>query len=311
MYEDKIKEIKEYCESNPALSPDDKSISFSQLSLYLSCPYRWYRAYILKEAPYEPSIHTVFGTAFHETIQRWIEIIHSKPSWIGEGFDYKSFLLERMRTLYSSERETSGKDFSNPKELETFYNQGVSILQEVDAGKPDFFDTEKSVLVGCEIPILYKLSEKFYFKGFIDTLIYNKESNSWLIIDYKTSSRGWNAKTKADFNKTAQILLYKYFLAKQFDLTENIDTEYYIVKRMVYQNTDHFPVAKRTQKFTPANGKRSVGKAVSLVNSFISGVALDQGEYRQCKYTPRPSADNCKYCLFKEDCIHSACKKKK
>ena len=55
----KVQEIRE---SKVHRDPGSKSISFSQLSLYVTCPNRWYRAYVKNEAPFSPSIHTVFGT---------------------------------------------------------------------------------------------------------------------------------------------------------------------------------------------------------------------------------------------------------
>ena len=62
----KVQEIQEYCKK-PV--PRVKNISFSQLSMYLNCPKCWERSYVRKEMVYEPSIHTCFGTAFHETLQ--------------------------------------------------------------------------------------------------------------------------------------------------------------------------------------------------------------------------------------------------
>ena len=43
---------------------------------------------------------------------------------------------------------------------------------------------------------------------------------------------GWNKYKKADKNKTNQLLLYKHFMKKQLEISEDkIDVEYLILKR--------------------------------------------------------------------------------
>jgi hypothetical protein len=57
------------------------------------------------------------------------------------------------------------------------------------------------------------------------------------IIDIKSSTMGWNKYMKADKNKTNQLLLYKHFMAKQLEISEDkIDVEYLILKRRLYEN---------------------------------------------------------------------------
>ena len=48
------------------------------------------------------------------------------------------------------------------------------------------------------------------------------------IIDIKTSTMGWNKYQKADKTKTAQLVLYKSYYAKQFNVPiDNIRVEYF------------------------------------------------------------------------------------
>ena len=51
-------------------------ISYSQLSMFSECPQRWKLNYIDKITESEPSIHLIFGTAMHEVIQSWLEIMY-------------------------------------------------------------------------------------------------------------------------------------------------------------------------------------------------------------------------------------------
>ena len=52
-------------------------ISYSQLSMFSECPLRWKLNYIDKLRVSEPSIHLLFGTAMHEVIQTWLEVMYN------------------------------------------------------------------------------------------------------------------------------------------------------------------------------------------------------------------------------------------
>ena len=62
-----VKEIREYkhTEINYAYQ---KNISYSQFSMYRSCPKRWSLQYKDGLKVFTSSIHTVFGTALHEVL---------------------------------------------------------------------------------------------------------------------------------------------------------------------------------------------------------------------------------------------------
>ena len=83
-----------------------------------------------------------------------------------------------------------------------------------------------------------KLKKNVGFIGYIDLVILHKPTNTLKIIDIKTSTRGCKKYQKADKNKTDQLLLYKSFYSRQFDMPlDRIDVEYFIVKRKLYENT--------------------------------------------------------------------------
>ena len=55
-----------------------KTISYSQMSMYRSCPHKWALQY--KEGLYDntPSIHFTFGTSMHEVIQDWLTVLYEE-----------------------------------------------------------------------------------------------------------------------------------------------------------------------------------------------------------------------------------------
>ena len=300
---EKIKEIRGWVAKQEAGS---KSISFSQLSVYLNCPKCWERSYILKEAPFVPSIHLIFGTAIHEVLQEWLDLLYNKTIKEANEMDMAGLLQSKMRDLYTKEKTSLGKDFSTAEEMADFYESGVAILDYVRKHRKEHFNTKDEWLVGCEIPILFPLRDRFYFKGFIDVLLFDEFTGRWKIIDFKTSTAGWHSE-KSDKHKTNQVLLYKYFLSKQFNIDiDTIDVEYLIVKRKLPENQEFPAMSKRIQTFIPANKKPSINSAVKDVENFCKDVLLETGGYQQKDYTATPSEKSCKWCVFRDTCqFHS------
>ncbi|MEK6878243.1 MAG: hypothetical protein AABY22_01475, partial [Nanoarchaeota archaeon] len=103
---------------------------------------------------------------------------------------------------------------------------------------------------------------------------------------------------KKDEVKVAQILLYKYFFSKQFNVPiEKIDVEFFIVKRKLPENNEFF--LKPVQQFKPASGKSKVSKAVKMIEDFIDE-CFDEKGLKDKQYEAKPSKYGCLYCPFKD-----------
>ena len=298
----KVKEIQDF---KVEAETGAKSISFSQLSMYLNCPHCWYRSYVLKEAPYMPSINTVFGTAFHETLQNWLTVLYNDSVKAANSIDLHQALLDNLKKVYTAEKAKLGRDFTTGKEITEFWEDGNAILDFIVKHRLSYFTSKGIVLVGCEIPIFYKLQDKFYFRGFIDLLTYDTVRDIWKIWDIKTSTRGWKDE-KLDKIKTSQVILYREFLSKQFDIpAEKIEVEYFIVKRKIVEDAEFAAMRKRVQEFVPNSGPRITKQALGNVANFIAEALDPDGNYREKDYEKKPSVKNCKWCVFKDTCVGS------
>ena len=107
--------------------------------------------------------------------------------------------------------------------------------------------------------------------------------------------------------KIAQILLYKEFFAKQFNVdVDQINVEYFILRRKINEDADF--VARRVQEWRPASGKVKRGKAVKLLNEFVDN-AFKDGDYNlEGNFAPTPSKSACMFCPYKEEkslCSHA------
>ena len=131
-----------------------KSISFSQLSVFRSCPRKWSLQY--KDGHYtsEQSIHMTFGTALHETLQHYITTLYEVSGAQADRIDIETYFEEKMGEIYRKNYEDNKKvHFSNPSELREFYNDGLEILKFIKKKKNNYFSKTGWHLVGCELPI--------------------------------------------------------------------------------------------------------------------------------------------------------------
>ena len=133
--------------------------------------------------------------------------------------------------------------------------------------------------------------------GYLDVVMYHEPTNTFKIIDIKTSTKGWNKWTKKDESKQFQLILYKYFFSKQYNIPiENIDIEFFIVRRKVYVDGDY--PQKRVQQFIPASGKVKLNKATTNLHEFINKAFNLDGSYKDTIFRANPSKWNCTFCPY-------------
>lgn len=285
--------------------PNDKKVSYSQYTMYANCPHQWKLNYMDGHRTFDPSIHLVFGTAMHETLQEWLDVLYNKSPKEATELDLGKMLYEGMVTEYKKMREQTGVEFSTPSEMEEFLEDGINILNFVTKNRLDYFNTRHMKLVAIELPIYSKAMESHnvYMMGFLDLVFEDTYENKLQIWDIKTSTNGWNKWMKADKTKTAQLVLYKKFLSEQYGYPiDKISTKYFIVKRRLMEGMMF--AQKRVQTFEPASGKPTVNKITKSFEDFIRNAFNEDGSYRTESEFPALAGKNnknCKWCPFKND----------
>ena len=280
-------------------------ISYSQYTMYANCPKRWKLNYVDKLAEYSQSIHTLFGSAFHETLQSYLTIMYEESAVAADKEDWPKILKEFMAKEYRKAMAMGQEpDFTNAADMGEFYEDGLAILDFIFKNRGVYFAKKNHELIGVEVPLNVEMevNSNVKFRGYIDLIIKDKRDNTYKIIDIKTSTMGWNKYQKADKTKTAQLVLYKSYYAKQFNVPlDNIRVEYFIVKRRLYENFD-FP-QKRVQLFTPAAGKPTLNKINNSVDEFVKSSFNEDGSYNVDRVYPSVAGKNrknCKWCEFKD-----------
>jgi len=274
-----------------------RSVSYSQYSIYSTCPHQWYLSYVENKQPYQASIHTVFGTAFHETLQKYIDVMYNESGAEADRMNLEELFTERFRTIYSQEYEKTKEHFSNAIEMREFFDDGIAILNWIQKRRNKLFTVRKVKLLGIEMPLLVGVSKNIYLKGYIDFVLYDTELDKIYIYDIKTSTRGWGEREKKDDTKLSQILLYKEYFGKQFGYDpDRIEVEYFIVKRKIWENSEY--AIPRVQSFKPASGKTKRRQAVEKFEAFVKDCFDESGKPQIKSYIKNIGESSCKWCPY-------------
>ena len=257
----------------------EKNISYTQLSAWSECPHRWKEMYIDKiKTP--PNIYFSFGTAMHETLQEYMELMYNKGQQHADEFDAHKHFQEGFIGLYKGDVEkVDGVHFATQKELIEFTNDGLEIIDFFLKYRQDHFHKHGWKLLGIEMPVLLAPHEDYpnvKLMGKLDLVMFDETLHRVVIWDIKTSTRVWTKYDKENKIKTSQMVMYKKYFAEQYDVpVDNIDVRYFIVKRKIPANP-RYPIMKsRIQKFEPSSGKTTQNKLVTNIKSFIEDVFVD------------------------------------
>ena len=236
----------------------------------------------------------------HETIQLYLDILYKHSVKTTKILDLNELLQNKIVNTYKSEAMKVGGNFLQPYELSEIYQDGCKILSWFVDHRNKFFKKSGWKLFSIEEELFIPIDKNLIFKGYIDIVLHNTKTDEYKIIDLKTSYRGWKDNKKKDIFTRAQLGLYKYYFAKKHNVAiSNITTEFIILKRKVWENSD-FP-QPRVSKFEPPTGTASINKYVKLVNDFINVGFNDDGTHNiERKYPIAKYVKSCKYCAFKD-----------
>lgn len=309
----KIPKIVREIRSNPPQEINfafQKNISYSQMSIFRGCPHRWKLQYKDKIKRFTSSIHTVFGTAIHEVLQHYLDVMFDTSAANADKLDLESLFQEKFIGEYQNQyKKNKEQHFSTAEEMREFFEDGVGILNWFKKKRAKYFSRRGWHLVGCELPLVIspnKMYTNIKYTGFLDVVLYNEKYDTFKIIDIKTSTRGWRDQDKKNEDKQYQLLLYKQFFSEQYGIPlKNIEIEFFIVKRKVLSFDDENIMsphqAYRVQQFSPPSGKIKLGRATKAINSFISECFNSNGDIKDIEYPKSPSKWNCNFCPYKED----------
>lgn len=288
-------------------SPDvdfsfEKVISHSQITIENNCPYQWKLRYKDKIKPFSDSIHTIFGKAIHETIQLYLHERFMVSKVKSDNMDlleiFKNIIREEYKKSY---KKNNKKHFLDAEILQEFAKDGEKILFDFKDKINYYFNLEEWLFCGYELPINITPVDdikNIKYIGYLDLVFYNVVEKKFYVIDIKTSGKGWTDKReKKDFMKQAQLILYKKYFSQQYKIPiDQVEVEFFIVKRKLWENSKY--PQKRVQKFIPSSGRNNLAKAEKLVVDFVVNNFEEDGQIKDKEYDKNPSKSNCHFCPF-------------
>jgi len=278
-----------------------KNVSYSQVSLYNQCPHRWKLRYKDKKKMFTQSIYTVFGTALHKVIQDYLDVLYNDTVKKSEEINFEFRFRKEFTEEYKKQfKKNNNQHFSSADEMREFFEDGLEALQALRKKRKKFFPRKKAHLVGCELPIVlppHYNKQNLLFTAYLDVVIYDEILDQFLIIDLKTSTRGWKDYMKKDEEKTNQIVLYKKFFSEQYGIPlKKIKVEYIILKRKIWEDSP-YPIS-RIQQFDPPSGKIKLNRASSSLDKFLDECFDTKSQIKEQDYPTNPSKWNCRFCEF-------------
>ena len=182
-----------------------KSISYSQLSMFNDCPKKWSLQYKEGHKHFTSTIHTVFGTALHEVIQHYLTVMYEKSGVEADRINTSEMFEEALRAEYKTQYKKNGNQhFCTPEQLREFYEDGIAIIRDFAKNKTKHFSKRGWYLVGCEVPVTKIQNPSLpnvVYQGYLDVVMYHEPTDTIKIIDIKTSTNSWGDKQKKDENK--------------------------------------------------------------------------------------------------------------
>lgn len=273
-------------------------VSYSQFGMYSSCQQQYKLKYIDKLSISNANIHLIFGSSMHEVIQHFLDVMYNITKKQALQINLEGMLQDKLVEHFKKEKEKMGED--NPctkEELQEFYQDGVLILEYFRNKLDKLYSKTGFRLVAIEQVLNAEIKSGVNFIGYIDILLEDLTTNEYIIIDLKTSTKGWSKYQKNDKIKIAQMLLYKKFYSDKYEIPlDKIKVEYQILKRKLFEGSD-YPIP-RISKFVPANGKPSVNRAWTDFKGFVDSVYGDTGEIIQTEF-PTNKGKQCDWCEFR------------
>ena len=275
-------------------------VSFSQYSMWSSCPQQYKLNYIDKLSESSSNIHLVFGTAMHETLQEYLEkCLRISKSQADKLMNLNEVLKQKMRNLYLKESNNGELPICSKDELVEFLNDGNTILDyfQKRTNFNKFFSLKEDELVAIEQPLNVKIKENIHFLGFLDLVIRNNQNGKYKIIDFKTATKGWSKYQKSDPVKNSQLLLYKKLYSEMLGVSADmVDVEFIILKRKISENADF--TIPRISRHVPASGKPSINKSWNSFVEFVDTVFDESGNYKTDVVFQKKPSKLCGWCEF-------------
>ncbi|MCI2068335.1 MAG: PD-(D/E)XK nuclease family protein [Bacilli bacterium] len=167
-------------------------LSYSQIDMYQSCPFKYFVTHILHGGTYEQDFAAHLGSFYHDILQRSYT----------EEIDFS-----KVQTAIDNDG-----GFKNAKE-KFLAKMNLYQVQEVIKKNKEFLAESHFNTVKTEQEEHYKLTEQIAINGKIDKILTDETTKKALVVDYKTGDLYFDVK-KTVYGFDLQLPFYAFMLSK-------------------------------------------------------------------------------------------------
>jgi hypothetical protein len=243
-------------------------ISYSELKNWEFCPFYHKLTYIDGNKSFKGNEYTAFGTAIHNICEKKL---------LQEDFNPKEIFVQEFQKELK-QLEDDKVEFNLERALE-MVPQGIALIPEIEPALKDYFKSYE--IISSEEKLMVPINEHINFKGFIDAVV-KTDDGKYHIVDWKSTSWGWDSRRRSDPMVTYQLTLYKYFFCEKHGIEpENVETHFALLKRTAAKNKVEF--------FRVTSGAKKTENALKLLHMALYNI----GKQRYLK-----KRSNCNRCAF-------------
>lgn len=170
----------------------DRPYSYTSLSSYASCPFKFYCTYILGINEFEDTSSSLYGNLAHNILSKMYQ----------KDFDFD--------TSFKEELEKEIKE-DTPYSTRLYLKLAYPYIKNTYESIKEYEDSLVSPFAKTEFDLKSKFGSS-YIKGRIDKAIIINRANSYLLLDYKTGSSRFSLE-KVKYGLSLQLPIY-YLLTK-------------------------------------------------------------------------------------------------
>ena len=223
-------------------------ISFSALKKWNDCPFAYKIAYVDGIKLFRGNEHTAFGTAMHTSCEDSINGDEVRP--------FDEYFIEELQKL-PKDMDLSGKLIGQMREQGKVLSPLAIPALKKYFGDFELIKTEEELYEAIE-------NHEHLFKGFVD-LVVKTPDGKYHIIDWKTTSWGWDARRKAEPMTTYQLTLYKNFYCQKHNIDpNNVETHFALIKRTAKKN--------KVEIFRVTSGDKKMSNALNLLEKALYNI---------------------------------------
>lgn len=310
---------------DPTLLPTGKShVSYSEISDWMDCSYRHRLKHIEKINLGKPSIHTEYGQVIHDLLENYILGKNKLEEESIEG------ARKQFREHCDKLKEEHGVEVSD-KDFNDFSASIPDIANAVPEFLNETFPEWTGFAAEHALYESVAGQTNKWFKGYIDTIIRipknaRKKRGSSLpdsegkavpmrlselvgqvktdeekqqfgdgyefwILDWKTTSWGWDAMKKRDFQKQLQLVFYKHYFCRLLGLRlDQVKCGFVLLKRTPRKSDN-----SRCELVPVSVGPKTEAKALEVLNNMINQVASGRAikNRNSCRFCDYNGTEHC------------------